>query len=190
MQTKNFILPFIVLAVLSACGSEEPSAAASEAASAVSASAVSEPALMSDLSASDVAASEASAVSASAASAPAAAAPAGLGGALTEMSRAKWQRYRCSEKGVVEARYYKTAQGPAAQVRHKGRTFQAPYSVQHSNEDLTAFSNGELTWTISNAVQTDFYREADGFLVRNEQQEINGEMTVLGEVLASECAPS
>ncbi|WP_373741793.1 hypothetical protein [Neisseria sp.] len=189
MQTKNFILPLILLAVLSACGSEEPSAAASEA-SAVSASAVSEPALMSDLSASDVSASAASAASASAASSPAAAAPAGLGGALTEMSRAKWQRYRCSEKGVVEARYYKTAQGPAAQVRHNGRTFHAPYSAQQSNEDLTAFSNGELTWTISNALQTDFYREADGFLVRNEQQEINGEMTVLGEVLASECAPS
>ena len=113
-----------------------------------------------------------------------------LGGELSAQNQAKWQSYTCEENQKIDVRYYKSDAGPTAQIRHKGLNISAPYSPELSDEDLSAFSNGELTWTISNFVQTDFYQESDGFLVRHEKVEGAGEEGIVDHLLAQGCMPA
>ncbi|WP_123794963.1 hypothetical protein [Neisseria animalis] len=107
---------------------------------------------------------------------------------LSELNQAKWQSYRC-EEGKIEVRYYQSSAGVAAQVKFQGTTFTAPYSPELSNEDLTAFSNGNETWTIGKEFGQDYYREANGFLVRHEQFDSAEGEQIVDNLLVQECTP-
>ncbi|ROV56093.1 hypothetical protein [Neisseria chenwenguii] len=109
-------------------------------------------------------------------------------GALVEQERAKWQFYRCDD-GKVEVRYFKGDTGPAAQVRYNGTSFTAPYSPELSNDDLSAFSNGEETWTVGNEFDNDYYKEGNGFLIKHEKIEGMGEDGLVDNTLVQKCMP-
>lgn len=177
-------LPFYLVLILAACGqSESASPPPTPASTPATASAAKSP--------ETTAASMASAAQSEAPANDSASAPSThLGGNLNEQSKAKWQRYACDENQQIEVRYYKSNTGPAAQIKFKGQNVSAPYSPELSDEDLSAFSNGEFTWTVSNFVQTDFYSESDGFLVRHEQIGNAGEETVVDNLLLQNCSPS
>ncbi|WP_066080777.1 hypothetical protein [Bergeriella denitrificans] len=174
----KLLIPAAAL-LLAACGAqtEQPAASAPQAASASAA----------PLAASDTAASAPDAAASDVAAS--AAEPQQPGGTLAEQSRAAWQRYRCEDGGRIEVRYYRSNAGPAAQVRFQGAVFTAPYSPELSDEDLTAFSNGNETWTIGNEFGQDFYREANGFLVRHEQMESADGDQIVDNLLVQGCAP-
>ncbi|WP_416191958.1 hypothetical protein [Neisseria sp. CCUG12390] len=181
MPALKSFLSLPLLLVLAACSPSEPAppaASAPKAASTVEYTKI-PAASTASAAASDVAASNAMA------SAPAPQ----LGGALPPQNQAKWQSYACEEGQKIDVRYYKSDAGPTAQIRHKGLSISAPYSPELSDEDLSAFSNGELTWTISNLVQTDFYQETDGFLVRHEKIDGAGEESIVDDLLAQGCMP-
>ncbi|MCP1659175.1 hypothetical protein [Neisseria perflava] len=185
MSLTKLMFPLSVALLLAACGQDKTEPAASAPASAPAAqtaSAASDtlPANLNASAASDTAASDAAASSA---------APANLGGKLADLNQAKWQAYTCAEGGKIEVRYYASKAGPSAQVKFKGATFTAPYSPELSDEDLSAFSNGEQTWTIGNEFETDFYKESNGFLVRHEQLEGMGEEGIVDNLLVQDCSP-
>ncbi|PSJ79789.1 hypothetical protein C7N83_10090 [Neisseria iguanae] len=113
-----------------------------------------------------------------------------LGRDLTAQNQAKWQSYSCGEDQKIDVRYYKSDAGPTAQIRYQGLNISAPYSPELSDEDVSAFSNGELTWTVSNFVQTDFYQESDGFLARHEKVEGAGEEGIVDHLLVQDCMPT
>ncbi len=146
---------------------------------------------------------EASAASVAPASAPASAtaetpaaetasAPADipLGGNLGTAKDAAWQSYQCDEGKTLDARYYRETDEPTAEVRFDGQTLTLPYSGEYSNEDLTAFGNGTYTWTIGNQYQSDFYKEDNGFLVRHEQQKVDGETLPVDSIVMKNCLPA
>lgn len=175
MPAMKSFFPLFVLLVLAACSPSEPTGQASSAAAS-----------------GETPAPAASAAPASHAAAPqtAASAPAArLGGRLSAQDQAKWQSYACEEDQKIDVRYYQSDAGATAQIRHKGLNVSAPYSPELSDEDLSAFSNGELTWTITNFVQTDFYQETDGFLVRHEKVEGVGEEGIVDHLLVQGCMP-
>lgn len=172
---KSFLTLSLLLAV-AACSPSEPASpppAASEAASTVE----------------HTETSAASTTTAAASEAAASAPIPQLGGDLTAQNQAKWQSYTCEEEQKIDVRYYKSNAGATAQIRHKGLNVSAPYSSELSDEDLSAFSNGELTWTIGNFIQTDFYQETDGFLVRHEKIEGVGEEGIVDHLLVQGCMP-
>lgn len=103
---------------------------------------------------------------------------------------ARWQAYRCDEDRSIEARYVAGEAHAVAQIRYNGQTVTMDYDGELSNEDLTAFSGGDYTWTISNQHNADFYREDNGFLVRHEQQEVNQEATPVDNILVKNCTPA
>lgn len=103
---------------------------------------------------------------------------------------AEWQAYQCDDNGKVEARYVAGEAHAVAQIRYNGQTVAMDYNGDLSNEDLTAFSGGDYTWTISNQFGTEFYKEDNGFLVQHEQQEISGESTPVDNILVKNCAPA
>lgn len=173
-------LPLAAIAALAACSPSEPQPAAS-AASPAAASAVYPP---------ETAASSASAVSvpnstASEAAASAASAPSTK---LLPQNQAKWQRYQCDE-GTVEARYYQSDAGAAAQILHKGSSYTAPYSTELSDEDLSTFSNGHQSWTIANVGEQDFYREGDGFFVHHERPDAAAPDLIVDNLVLQNCQP-
>lgn len=168
------LLPLAAIAALAACSPSEPQPAAS-AASTVAASAVQ--AAETAASAASAAASE---VAASAASAPAA--------KLLPQNQAKWQSYQCDE-GNVDVRYYQSDAGAAAQVRHKGSSYTAPYSAELSDEDLSTFSNGHQSWTIANLTEQDFYREGDGFFVHHERPDEAAPDLIVDNLVLQNCQP-
>ncbi|MRN37645.1 hypothetical protein GJU80_03850 [Neisseria brasiliensis] len=188
MSAMKFFYSLPLLLALAACSPSEPTntpAATStpKAASTVEYTAITAASMASaasDVAASNVAASDISA------SAPVP----HLGGELSTQNQAKWQSYTCEENQKIDVRYYQSDAGSTAQIRHKGLNISAPYSPELSDEDLSAFSNGELTWTISNFVQTDFYQESDGFLVRHEKVEGAGEEGIVDHLLAQGCMPA
>lgn len=172
-------LPLAAIAALAACSPSEPQPAAS-AASTVAASAVQ---------AAETAASAASAASAPAAASEAAASAASAPAAkLLPQNQAKWQSYQCDE-GTVEVRYYQSDAGAAAQVRHKGSSYTAPYSAELSDEDLSTFSNGHQSWTISNMAEQDFYREGDGFFVHHEHPDEAAPDLIVDNLVLQNCQP-
>lgn len=172
MYKMKLFLTLLFPLSLTACNPSEPSAAPAESSAPKAASAT-----------------EAAAVPASAASEAAASAAAGLGGELAGQNQAKWQTYTCDEQQKIDVRYYKSSEGPAAQIRFKGTNINAPYSPELSDEDLSAFSNGEFTWTVSNLVETDFYREGDGFFIRHEQTGSTPEEGIVDNLLLQNCMP-
>lgn len=188
MSAMKSLFSLPLLLALAACSPSEPTNTPPAASTPKAAStmeyteitAASMASAASDVAASDVAASDISA------SAPAP----HLGGELSRQNQAKWQSYTCEENQKIDVRYYKSDAGPTAQIRHKGLNISAPYSPELSDEDLSAFSNGELTWTISNFVQTDFYQESDGFLLRHEKVEGVGEEGIVDHLLAQGCMPA
>lgn len=113
-----------------------------------------------------------------------------LGGNLGTAKDAVWQPYQCDEGKTLDARYYRETDEPAAEVRFDGQTLTLPYSGEYSNEDLTAFGNGTYTWTIGNQYQSDFYKEDNGFLVRHEQQKVDGETLPVDSIVMKNCLPA
>lgn len=103
---------------------------------------------------------------------------------------AKWQSYQCDENGKIEARYVAGEAHAVAQIRYNGQTVTMDYNGELSNEDLTAFSGGDYTWTISNQYGSEFYKEDNGFLVHHEQQNVNGEATPVDDILVQNCTPA
>ncbi|WP_165087818.1 hypothetical protein [Neisseria yangbaofengii] len=185
MPAMKFSFPLPLLLALAACSPSEPTgappaASPPKAASTVEYTEITAASMASAAAASDAAASDITA------SAPIP----HLGGELSAQNQAKWQNYTCEENQKIDVRYYKSDAGPTAQIRHKGLNISAPYSPELSDEDLSAFSNGELTWTIGNFVQTDFYQESDGFLVRHEKVEGAGEEGIVDHLLVQGCMPA
>lgn len=173
-------LPLAAIAALAACSPSEPQPAAS-AASTVAASAVQ---------AAETAASAASAASAPAAASETAASAASAPAAkLLPQNQAKWQSYQCDE-GKVEVRYYQSDAGAAAQIRHKGSSYTAPYSAELSDEDLSTFSNGHQSWTIANLTEQDFYREGDGFFVHHERPDKAAPDLIVDNLVLQNCQPT
>lgn len=171
------LLPLAAIAALAACSPSEPQPAAS-AASTVAVSTVANP---------ETAASADSAASAPAVSASEAAASAPTAKLLSQ-NQAKWQRYQCDE-GTVEVRYYQSDAGAAAQIRHKGSSYTAPYSAELSDEDLSTFSNGHQSWTIANISEQDFYREGDGFFVQHERPDDAAPDLIVDHLTLQNCQP-
>lgn len=138
------------------------------------------------------AASAAAPVQADAPAPEAASAPADipLGGNLGAAKDAAWHSYQCEGGQTLDARYYREADTPAAEVRFEGQTVALPYSAEYSNEDLTAFGNGTYSWTISNQYQTDFYKEDNGFLVKHEKQQVAGEVLDVDAIVMKNCMPA
>lgn len=172
-------LPLAAIAALAACSPSEPQPAAS-AASTVAASAVQAAETAASAASAASAPAAASEVAASAASAPAA--------KLLPQNQAKWQSYQCDE-GKVDVRYYQSDAGAAAQVRHKGSSYTAPYSAELSDEDLSTFSNGHQSWTIANLTEQDFYREGDGFFVHHERPDEAAPDLIVDNLVLQNCQP-
>ncbi|WP_416189382.1 hypothetical protein ACM67B_09315 [Neisseria sp. CCUG17229] len=190
MSAMKFFYSLPLLLALAACSPSEPTntpAAAStpKAASTVEYTEITAASMASAATAPEAAASEAAA----SATTTFATIPL-LGGELSVQSQAKWQSYTCEENQKIDVRYYQSDAGATAQIRHQGVNISAPYSPELSDEDLSAFSNGELTWTIANFVQTDFYQESDGFLVRHEKIEGTDEEGIVDHLLVQGCMPA
>lgn len=173
MTTPRFALTAAALLALAACSpAEEHAAEASAPAQAA----------VETASAAGTAAS-----AASAASAPADIAPAEHQQVIHD---ARWQAYRCEDGKTLDARYVAGEANAVAQIRYNGQTVTMDYDGEWSNEDLTAFSGGDYTWTISNQYGTEFYKEDNGFLVQHEQQDVNGEATPVDNILVKNCEPA
>lgn len=173
-------LPLAAIAALAACSPSEPQPAASAASTVAAASAPAPVNAASAASSASVPTAAASEAAASAASAPAT--------KLLPQNQAKWQRYQCDE-GTVEVRYYQSDAGAAAQIRHKGSSYTAPYSAELSDEDLSTFSNGHQSWTISNMAEQDFYREGDGFFVQHERPDDAAPDLIVDHLTLQNCQP-
>lgn len=167
MTVSQKILPLLALLALNACGEQKTA----EAPPAPAASAVSEAAPSDQTAASQPADNR-------------------LGGNLAaKADDAAWLSYQCADGQTLDVRYYRDADGAAAQIRADGQTFTLPYNREGSNDDLTAFGNGEYTWTIDNQFQTDFYKEENGFWTRHEKQQVASEVMDVDNVLMKNCAP-
>ncbi|MCF7530351.1 MliC family protein [Neisseria lisongii] len=130
----------------------------------------------------------ASSVTETAASEAAASAAQSAAERLDTQANAKWQQYQCDEQKTLSARYFKDGGNTAAQIKTGNATHTLALSPELGNEDLSAFSNGEYTWTIGKLTD-DYYQEGYGFFVRHSQVEGMGEEGIVDELQAENCMP-